>query len=1264
VACCLLVGVAPASAVKAHIFSSAFGWHVDKTTGGNVCTVASGDECGPGEAGAEPGQFTEPSGVAVNDATGEVYVVDQQNNRVEQFSAAGAYIGQFDGSAAPGGPFQFSENPGTPEANQTRGLAVDNSSDPLDPSAGDVYVIAGVNVIYKFSASGIYLGQISGAEPGSEPLGVAVDASGTLWVYAQSSSGVVIYSFSDALANVFLAKRSSPFGSRRGFAVDSEDNLYVNRGARVYAKLHSNGEAFPNEEEVDTEVSTAAAVDFSSNDVFIDNEGSIGEFSPSGSPVYRFGAGHLTNSGGVAVNSSDGTVYAVDAATNEVSVFTQVLLPDVTTGAASGLGETTATLAGIVNPVGLPVSGCAFEYGTSTSYGQSAPCSSLPGSGEAPVSVGASLTGLSPLTVYHYRLVASNANGENRGGDKTFTTPVLPTVQESVANVTSSSATLNTRVNPGGADTRYRFEYGPSTAYGTSVPVPDGDVGSGTVDVAQSALIEGLSPGTTYHYHVVASNVVGTFEGRDRVFVTQAGEASGLLDGRAWEMVSPPDKHGAPLEAINSLEGGAIQAAGAGGAITYLAGGPVDGNPAGNRNIAFTQVLSTRGSGGWVSRGIATPNEPPVVGVRHFESSEYRLFSGDLSVGLVEPMGETPLSPAASERTIYRREPSGEYTPLVTAANVPSGTKFGEEGHEVTVAGATPDLSHVVLNSNVALTPGFVSGNQQSLYEWVGGLLRLVSVLPDGKPAAEEGAPARLGNVQGRNIRHAVSDDGSRIFWSSNGHLYMRDMNLEETVQLDAVEAGAQGGNSEPVFQAASSDGSKVFFTDAVRLTRDATSNATSGKLKPDLYMCEIGESVGKPTCSLRDLTVDGNLGEAASVQDLVLGASKDGRYVYFVADGVLAAGGVPGDCQYGGETSSQCSTNLYVYDTVTNDRRFIATLSGEDQPGWGQEPAFGDLLHLTARASPDGRYLAFMSDRSLTGYDNVDVHSGQPDEEVFLYDVSTGRLVCASCNPSGARPSGVFDERGAIPGLLVDHGLFYSPAWGGHWLAGSIPGWTSATHEEVAWHQSRYLSDSGRLFFNAADALVPRDTNGREDVYEYEPNGVGGCARPAGCVGLMSSGTSGEESAFLDASESGDEVFFLTGSRLAPQDVDSSLDVYDARVCSASSPCLAGPPVPAAPCSSGDACRGAAASQSGVFGAPSSMGVSGVGNLAPPAGGPVVKGKRVSRAQKLASALRVCRKKPKRRRVVCETRARRLYGSGVRSKRAGSAGATRKGNR
>ena len=212
--------------------------------------------------------------------------------------------------------------------------------------------------------------------------------------------------------------------------------------------------------------------------------------------------------------------------------------------------------------------------------------------------------------------------------------------------------------------------------------------------------------------------------------------------------------------------------------------------------------------------------------------------------------------------------------------------------------------------------------------------------------------------------------------------------------------------------------------------------------------------------------------------------------------------------------------------------------------------------------------------------------------------------------------------------------------------------------------YQSRYLSDGGRVFFDSADALVPQDVNGTIDVYEFEPPQVGSCEetsetyspRSDGCVSLISSGTSREESAFLDASESGDDVFFLTAAQLSPRDTDTAYDVYDAHVCSAASPC---PPEEASeppPCDTGDSCRPAPSPQPDIFGAPASETFSGNGNLtqAPPSA-PKAKAKPLTRAQKLAKALKAChRKKPKKRRSSCERQARKKYGAKKPSKKKG----------
>ena len=229
--------------------------------------------------------------------------------------------------------------------------------------------------------------------------------------------------------------------------------------------------------------------------------------------------------------------------------------------------------------------------------------------------------------------------------------------------------------------------------------------------------------------------------------------------------------------------------------------------------------------------------------------------------------------------------------------------------------------------------------------------------------------------------------------------------------------------------------------------------------------------------------------------------------------------------------------------------------------------------------------------------------------------------------------------------------------------------------------YQSRYLSNEGRLFFESNDGLVPLDVNKTWDVYQYEPQGVGpagGCStasdsgsqvflpahafeaggvsgeEPAGCVGLISSGTSPEESVFLDASEGGGDVFFLTNSKLTPADFDSSADVYDAHECTTATPCFATPPAPPPPCDTGDSCKPAPSPQPQIFGAPASSTFQGPGNAAPP---PPPKGKTAAqiRAEKLTKALKACRKKHSRhKRQACERQARRAYGAKPAAKKRG----------
>ena len=363
---------------------------------------------------------------------------------------------------------------------------------------------------------------------------------------------------------------------------------------------------------------------------------------------------------------------------------------------------------------------------------------------------------------------------------------------------------------------------------------------------------------------------------------------------------------------------------------------------------------------------------------------------------------------------------------------------------------------------------------------------------------------------------------------------------------------------------------------------------------------------------------------------------------------------------------------------------------------GAANTPGNTALLQQTSRVSPNGEWLAFMSDRPLTGYDNVDANSGARDEEVYEYHYGSSAPVCVSCNPNGERPVGVLDTQaaGEGQGLIVDRPDAWetSSSFGEFegidgWLAGSVPGWTGIGDLAIGpFHQPRYLSNSGRLFFNSADALVPlakparRETIGgnesevgAENVYEYEPQHLGSCTTDnttGGCVELISSGESETESAFLDASENGEDVFFLTAAKLSPLDPDTTFDVYDARVCGegGAEPCPTPPPVESEPCSGEGAhnCRPPSGGAQ-VFAAPASSTPSGSGNVVPKAETPKpkveVKGKKetkLTHAQLLAKALKTCRTKYKakskaHKRHACEQQARKKYPVKSKKKKAGA---------
>ena len=213
----------------------------------------------------------------------------------------------------------------------------------------------------------------------------------------------------------------------------------------------------------------------------------------------------------LVAKSDAGTSQGADA------TFVPTAAPAVVTKPASSVTDTEAKLNGTVNPNGQATT-ATFEYGTTASYGTKTPPQNV-GSGSSATGVSTTIAGLKPGTVYHFRLVATSAAGTGTGGDQTFTTSGPPVVTTGPASgIGANTATLTGSVDPNGHSTSWFFQYGMTTAYGAKTSSKS--AGSARGAKAVTAPLAGLTPGTTYHYRLVATSSAGTVFGADAVFTT------------------------------------------------------------------------------------------------------------------------------------------------------------------------------------------------------------------------------------------------------------------------------------------------------------------------------------------------------------------------------------------------------------------------------------------------------------------------------------------------------------------------------------------------------------------------------------------------------------------------------------------------------------------------------------------------------------------------------------------------------------------------
>jgi hypothetical protein len=475
---------------------------------------------------AEPEAVTDPNGIAVDETTGNVFVND-----------AGTHTEIIGGEGgAPAGlvaPYLLTSGCAFGTGN-LNGVAVDNSL--TSPAKGTVYVVCTNGKIRRLARNPITEKYEAGAEivyPGAAAnAGATVDETGNL--YVSNFANRTVYKFGPDGSLLKSIQLPIAVGSPNSIAIDGAGNLFFRRAGqgRVYkCAADGFGEIDPLAcvEFLDNASgATAVAVDRSTGTLYVALGTRVAQYDATSlTKEFEFGSGALVATKGVIVNSATDRIYVADTGTGKdnVAVFgPPVPVPDVTTKAPLEVTGTAATLNGSVNPLGVEVTECKYEYGLTTAYGQTAPCEGSIPTDSADHSVTAEISGLkADGTTYHYRLVVNSINGQVRGTDRTLVTMQTATT-EPATEVDDSGAVLNGTVRPEGESlTECFFEWGKSSLYGQTTPCSPSaaSIPDDFAEHAVSAALGGLDPNATYHYRLVKVTASGTSRGQDLSFTTQ-----------------------------------------------------------------------------------------------------------------------------------------------------------------------------------------------------------------------------------------------------------------------------------------------------------------------------------------------------------------------------------------------------------------------------------------------------------------------------------------------------------------------------------------------------------------------------------------------------------------------------------------------------------------------------------------------------------------------------------------------------------------------
>ena len=542
----------------------------------------------------------------------------------------------------------------------------------------------------------------------------------------------------------------------------------------------------------------------------------------------------------------------------DMTFVTDPAVTNLSADPATGVTNSAATLHGSFDGDAYDTT-YYFEYGATANYGSTAPAppGNDAGTGSGRIQVDpVTIEGLQQGAKYHYRIVAVNSRGTTRSGDAEFRTANRPAItQFSAENVTATSAELTAAINPREGDTHYRFEYGPTTSYGSVAPVPDGEIGSGNADVPVSQTVQ-LVSGVTYHFRVVAENEFGTEATGDQAFgfypsacpnskVRQETGSNRLPDCRAYEIASTANAGGTTIfPAAGPNTGYATHPAklAYGGAFGTI---PNSGDPI---NSIGDLYVATRTAEGWVTKYIGLGADKTLEMGPPPEGGLYGLLNQEPDYN----QDGTQANPTMEQILSYKAgtpnfgfDENASNAPYLwdSSTNAQVGrwptnladTLGGE--HFVGKPMASADFSHFVFSSNVpfaeggtatapeAVQPGKIKRNN-------GMWAAPASIYDNDVETGEVHLASVFEGADFAGVPLKVSDDGKIIVMAVGGAaLANPPAPSRVVVRVDHTNSYALGSGHDVTYLGSTSDGRIVYFISPDQLTPDDQDQS------PDLYM-------------------------------------------------------------------------------------------------------------------------------------------------------------------------------------------------------------------------------------------------------------------------------------------------------------------------------------------------------------------------------------------------------------------------------------------